>query len=160
MNTLLHLNYKYAIKHPRFIAASRKQHGNITHGASPNSQLYGDGPSKPPQHNLVLGLLMAAGASAAFRSINTPKYHHFPTNSSQATITIKKPVDYSSLSTFPSTDIGTLGGLTPNNWGLPYDGGNPSIALIMASAGVTLRMVINVTIIYLIKKYWLDEDDM
>jgi hypothetical protein len=26
----------------------------------------------------------------------------------------------------------------------------------MASAGVTIRMIINVTIIYLIKKYWMD----
>ena len=88
------------------------------------------------------------------------KYHHFPTNyRSHASITVvKKPVDYSSFSTFPSSDIGTLGGLTPNKWGLPYNGKNPAIALVMASAGVTLRMVINVTIIYLIKIYWLDDD--
>ena len=157
MSTLRHLNYKFAIKQPRIIAAARKQHGNIYHGAPPTSKIYGGGPSKPPQHNLVLGLLMAAGASAAFRSIHTPKHHHLHTNSSHASITIKKPVDYSSVSTFPSSDIGTLGGLTPNNWGLPYNGKNPAIALVMASAGVTLRMVINVTIIYLIKIYWLDD---
>ena len=56
---------------------------------------------------------------------------------------------------FPTCDIGSLAGLVPRNWGLPYHGTNPGIALIMASAGVTLRMMVNVSIMYFICKYWL-----
>ena len=61
----------------------------------------------------------------------------------------------------PTGDVGSMGGLTPDNWGLPYKGSNPAMALFMASAGVTLRMVVNVAVIYCIYTYWFNdgEDD-
>lgn len=137
----------FATKQPPIIATTRKQHAN-----TPNSRF--------PHNNspLLLGFILAAGASTALKSSLTQKYYPLPTNNNHTSriLNIAKPVDYSSMSTFPSCDIGTLGGLVPNNWGLPYHGKNPSVALVMASAAVTLRMFINLSIIYLIKKYWLD----
>ena len=73
-------------------------------------------------------------------------------------------VDYTAgLANIPiaTGDVGSMGGLTPDNWGLPYKGSNPAMALFMASAGVTLRMVVNVAVIYCIYTYWFNdgEDD-
>lgn len=113
----------------------------------------------PPWIHAALGLIVAAGASTAIWKSNNQKYlpvaHH--SDASSRVITLRTPVEYSSLAAFPSCDVGTIGGLVPKDWGLPYDGKNPAVALAMASAGVTLRMIMNVTIIYLIKNYWLDQ---
>ena len=57
----------------------------------------------------------------------------------------------------PTGDVGSMGGLTPDNWGLPYKGSNPAMALFMASAGVTMRMVVNVAVIYCIYTYWFND---
>ena len=113
----------------------------------------------PPWIHAALGLIVAAGASTAIWKSNNQKYlpvaHH--SDASSRVITLRTPVEYSSLAAFPSCDVGTIGGLVPKDWGLPYDGKNPAVALAMASAGVTLRMIMNVTIIYLIKNYWVDQ---
>lgn len=139
------------------VAVTSRRH--IRHNSTPTSDI-NNGPHKsPPAFDLVFGFILAsAGASTAFRHINSPKYVPYTPNSHTTSqiITIQKPAEYSSLATFPSCDIGTLGGLVPSNWGVPYKGKNPAIALAMASAGVTIRMIINVTIVYLIKKYWMD----
>ena len=69
-------------------------------------------------------------------------------------------VDYSAgLTNIPiaTGDVGSMGGLAPDNWGLPYSGKNPAMALFMASAGVTLRMAVNVAVIYCIYTYWLND---
>lgn len=144
------------IQRRNIVAVASRRH--VRHISTPTPGM--NGPHKsPPGLNLVFGFILAsAGASTAFRHVNSPKYVHYTPNSHTTSqiITIQKPAEYSSLATFPSCDIGTLGGLVPSNWGVPYKGKNPAIALAMASAGVTIRMIINVTIIYLIKKYWMD----
>ena len=69
-------------------------------------------------------------------------------------------MDYSAgLTNIPiaTGDVGSMGGLAPDNWGLPYSGKNPAMALFMASAGVTLRMAVNVAVIYCIYTYWLND---
>lgn len=127
---------------PGFIAAARMEHGHRR-----------GSPSKLPKQKIAVGLIMIAGGStAAVRSLNFTKY--LPTTSNQTIHLPRKQNDYSSLSTFPSCDIGSLGGLVPGTWGIPYNGQNSAIALVMASAGVTLRMIINVTIIFLIGTSW------
>ena len=144
----------------KFVVKANTKHRNIVATTSrPQTHDLNNPHKSPPGLDIVVGLLLAAGASTAIRHVNTPKYIPNPPNSHAAAsriITIQKPVEYSSLATFPSCDIGSLGGLVPTNWGLPYNGKNPSVALVMASAGVTMRMIINVTIIYMIKKYWID----
>lgn len=59
----------------------------------------------------------------------------------------------------PVGDIGSIGMLTPAGMGIPYHGNNPGIALFMASGGVTIRMLINVVVIYMIYKYWMTDDE-
>lgn len=90
-------------------------------------------------------------------------YHSgFPTASATAAHIIGRApaVDYSAgLANIPiaTGDVGSMGGLTPDNWGIPYKGKNPAMALFMASAGVTLRMAVNVAVIYCIYTYWLND---
>lgn len=139
-----------SVTHARVIAAARNEHGNTRFTTPlPTSRLRNSEGSKYLKRKIAIGLIMIAGGStAASRSLYAPKYH---TATSIQTIHLpRKQIDYSALSTFPSCDIGSLGGLVPGSWGLPYDGKNPAIALVMASAGVTLRMIMNVTIIFLI----------
>ena len=107
------------------------------------------------------GFTFSAGVSTAMLHgpPNLPPAH--PTASHMIEIQ-KPPVDYSAgLSKIPfaTFDVGSMGGLTPDNWGVPYNGKNPGMALFMASAGVTLRMVINVGVIYCIYTNWINSDE-
>lgn len=58
----------------------------------------------------------------------------------------------------PIGDMGSIGMLAPGGMSIPYHGNNPGIALFMASGGVTVRMLINVVVIYMIHKYWMSGD--
>ena len=55
-------------------------------------------------------------------------------------------------------DVGSMGMLAPgySSYGIPYHGKNPAMGLFMASAGVLVRMLINVVVICAIHKYWMD----
>ena len=106
-------------------------------------------------------------AAARDGTPTAPRHHAhyhpgYPTASATAAHIIGRApaVDYSAgLSKIPiaTGDVGSMGGLTPDNWGLPYKGKNPAMALFMASAGVTLRMAVNVAVIYCIYTYWLND---
>lgn len=119
---------------------------------------------------LLVGLALGALVPSAAARDGTPTaprhhvhYHSgFPTASATAAHIIGRApaVDYSAgLANIPiaTGDVGSMGGLTPDNWGLPYKGKNPAMALFMASAGVTLRMAVNVAVIYCIYTYWLND---
>ena len=119
---------------------------------------------------LLVGLALGALVPSAAARDGTPTaprhhvhYHSgFPTASATAAFIVGRApaVDYSAgLSEIPiaTGDVGSMGGLAPDNWGLPYKGKNPAMALFMASAGVTLRMAVNVAVIYCIYTYWLND---
>lgn len=122
----------------------------------------------PPQSfwgtiGIFIGMTFAWGLSTAINRTSSTHYYKYPTHDTTSKIiTIKKPtVDYTAgLSNIPfaTCDIGSIGGLTPTNFGIPYHGKNPAIALFMASAGVSLRMAINVGVIYCIYQYWLKDN--
>ena len=118
---------------------------------------------------LLVGLALGALVPSAAARDGTPTGRHaahyhpgFPTASATAAHIIGRApaVDYSAgLTNIPiaTGDVGSMGGLAPDNWGLPYSGKNPAMALFMASAGVTLRMAVNVAVIYCIYTYWLND---
>ncbi len=113
-------------------------------------------PPSSPNHDILIGSILLAGAFAVSRSRSTPvKYiqeQNFLSGTTSA-MTVKNRQGHHSIGVnnmpVPTFDIGSLGGL-PTLWGLPYNGENPGVALVMASAGVTIRMIVNLWAIYFI----------
>tara|TARA_B100000405_G_scaffold297477_1_gene253379 strand:- start:505 stop:819 length:315 start_codon:yes stop_codon:yes gene_type:complete len=103
-----------------------------------------------------------AGAFAVSRS--TPVKYVEERNflsGTTSTISVKNRQDHSlsvNNMSVPTFDIGSLGGL-PTLWGLPYNGENPGVALVMASAGITIRMLVNLWAIYFIYVLLLNKDE-
>ena len=116
------------------------------------------GPPEPPSpdDDIILGSILLAGAFAVSQRIHAPVKcieQHNLSGTPTKIVTVKNREDFSkgvADMPFPTCDIGTLGGLVPMTWGLPYNGENPGVALVMATAGVTIRMIINIWIMYLI----------
>lgn len=118
-------------------------------------------PSEPSTYKMILsGLLLAAGASSVFKR-DMVHAEIFPSTSETsarlAKIARKKNYSADTLDiAFPACDIGTLGGLTQNVLALKYSGNNATMALAMASAGITIRLILNLAIICIIHN-WLND---
>lgn len=79
-------------------------------------------------------------------------------------IETKIPRNSSSITTqsittpYANFSAGSVGQLAPEQWGISYNGTNPTMALFMSSAGISLRMVINIAVIYYIYTYWVNDE--
>ena len=119
-------------------------------------------PPCSPNHDILIGSILMAGAFAVSRS--TPVKYVEERNflsGTTSTISVKNRQDHSlsvNNMSVPTFDIGSLGGL-PTLWGLPYNGENPGVALVMASAGITIRMLVNLWAIYFIYVLLLNKDE-
>jgi hypothetical protein len=103
--------------------------------------------------------LLLGGASSALAGARAAAAHHGPVvASASANLPIATGTAVANLP-IAIGDVGSMGGLTPDAWGLPYRGDSAAMGLFMASAGVVLRMLVNVVVIYAIYTYWMGDDD-
>ncbi len=99
--------------------------------------------------------LLLGGASSALAGA---PFHGVPVVSSASATTIATGTAVANLP-IAIGDVGSMGGLTPDAWGLPYRGKSAAMGLFMASAGVVMRMLVNVVVIYAIYTYWMGDED-